>query len=383
MFLILNEKLWLNACRICGEEKIVSNAIGVCKDCIMTRFDEAKEIIDNAHEKARAIFSLPPKPPRNKNGIPCNICANNCIIGQGEIGYCGLRKNVGGKLVSLSTPNYAPLYAYLDPHITNCCAAWFCPAATGLGYPKYAVSEKGERGYYNLAVFFYGCNFSCLFCQNWDHKNIEQGKIVKSKDLVNHVLANDKITCICYFGGSPEPHLPFIINVNKMILKNKAEERIIRICYEWNGAGNPVLVRKAAEQALVSGGIIKFDLKAFSPELNYALCGVSNEVAYDNFKMIYDEFWRDRPEVPLLTATTLLVPGYIDADEVEKIARFIASIDRNIPYSLLVFHPDFRMKDLPITPRKEAYKALERAKKYLRNVYLGNRFLLNMAPPKL
>ena len=78
-----------------------------------------------------------------------------------------------------------------------------------------------------------------------------------------------------------------------MILENKTARRIIRICYEWNGAGNPMLVRKAAEQALVSGGIIKFDLKAFSPELNYALCGVRNEAVYSNFKMIYDEFTID------------------------------------------------------------------------------------------
>lgn len=383
MSCIRDKKPWLNTCIICGEEKVVSNAINICKDCIVTHFSKAKEIIDKAHKKARAPFSLPSTPPKNETGLLCNICSNNCIIQDEEVGYCGLRRNIGGKLISLSTPSYAPLYAYLDPHVTNCCAAWFCPAATGLGYPKYAVSKNGERGYYNLAVFFYGCNFSCLFCQNWDHKNIKQGKIIKSRDLVNTVLINKKITCICYFGGSPEPHLPFIINVNKMILESKGDERIIRICYEWNGAGNPVLVRKAAEQALVSGGIIKFDLKAFSPELNYALCGVRNEVVYDNFRMIYDEFWHERPDVPILTATTLLVPGYVDADEVEKIAKFIASIDRNIPYSLLIFHPDFKMRDLPITPQREVYEALDRAKKYLKKVYLGNKFLLRIAPASL
>ncbi len=381
--LIQNPKTWLNACRVCGQVKVVSNAIGVCKDCIINRFEEAKIIIDESHKKVRAKFALPSRPPRNEGGLKCNICSNNCVMGEGEVGFCGLRYNKNGKLVSLSTLEYAPLYAYLDPHITNCCAAWFCPAATGRGYPKYAVSPHGERGYYNLAIFFYGCNFSCLFCQNWDHKNIKKGKIVKSRDLAYNILNNDKVTCICYFGGSPEPHLPFTMRLNDIILRNKDERRIIRICYEWNGAGNQNLVRRIGEQVLVSGGIIKFDLKAFSSELNYALTGVSNEIVYDNFKMLYDEFWEDRKEIPIITATTLLVPGYVDADEVEKISRFIASIDPDIPYSLLVFHPDFELHDLPITPFKEALRAYERAKKYLKKVYLGNRFLLSMAPNEI
>jgi hypothetical protein len=43
-----------------------------------------------------------------------------------------------------------------DPLPTNCCSAWFC---TGSHEPGY-----------NLGVFFYGCSFDCLFCQNWTHR---------------------------------------------------------------------------------------------------------------------------------------------------------------------------------------------------------------------
>jgi pyruvate-formate lyase-activating enzyme len=34
---------------------------------------------------------------------------------------------------------------------------------------------------------------------------------------------------------------------------------------------------------------------------------------------------------------------------VAAIARFIASLDPNIPYSLLAFHPQFNMSHLPMT----------------------------------
>ena len=63
-------------------------------------------------------------------------------------------------------------------------------------------------------------------------------------------------------------------------------------------------------------------------------------------------------------------------EEVELIAKYISEIDNEIPYSLLVFHPDYQMCDLPITPKQQALDCLKIAKKYLRNVHLGNKFLL-------
>jgi len=70
------------------------------------------------------------------------------------------------------------------------------------------------------------------------------------------------------------------------------------------------------------------------------------------------------------------VSGYVDEYEIECIARFIAQFDRDIPYSLLVFHPDFMMSDLPTTPIKQARSCYVAAKKHLRRVHVGNLHLL-------
>ena len=70
----------------------------------------------------------------------------------------------------------------------------------------------------------------------------------------------------------------------------------------------------------------------------------------------------------MLNATTLLVPGYVDEQEVEAIAKFIARLDDQIPYSLLVFYPIFYMSTLPITPLKQAIEvALDNLREELRN----------------
>jgi len=125
-----------------------------------------------------------------------------------------------------------------------------------------------------------------------------------------------------------------------------------------------------------SGGCIKFDLKAFDENLHLALCGVSNRQTLENFQWL-GQFTHERPDPPLLVASTLLVPGYIDEEEVGKIARFIASVDPAIPYSLLAFYPQFEMNDLPTTSRSQAEACQKSALKAgLERVRVGNVHLL-------
>lgn len=362
----------MGKCKLCQKRReFLSKSLGICLDCVREKPKESlpftpttkslvRGFIKKAHNNAREKYNLPAFPPKTKKGIKCNICTNECQIGEGEKSYCGLRKNKNGKLVSEVSEKLGLLYFYYDPLPTNCCASWFCRA------------EKLAPGKNNLSVFFYGCSFDCLFCQNYSHKLIDEAPRISVDDLLKKAV-DSSVFCLCFFGGSPEPHLPFVINFSEKILK----KRKIKICFEWNGSGNKNLVRKAAEIALKSGGIIKFDLKTFSENLSYALSGVSNKRTYENFEMIAKKFL-PKAKHSMLTATTLLVPGYVDRIEVEKIAKFIAKFNPEIPYSLLVFFPAFQMADLPITPREWAFECLEIAKKYLKNVHLVNRHLLEI-----
>jgi pyruvate formate lyase activating enzyme len=71
------------------------------------------------------------------------------------------------------------------------------------------------------------------------------------------------------------------------------------------------------------------------------------------------------------------VPGYVEADQVEKIARFIAMFNTQIPYALLAFAPDFYMSDLPCTSVRHAEESEAAARAAgLENVHIGNRHLL-------
>jgi pyruvate formate lyase activating enzyme len=369
----------MGKCAVCGETAAaISDDLGVCLKCIRERPEQALRLTKQVHVKSRAVFGLPPQPPRDTSGVPCRICANNCLIGVGKCGFCGLVLNVDGRLVRFGgTTEKGVLEWYYDALPTNCVGWWFCPGCTGSGYPKYAYKPEPEHGYANLAVFYGACSYDCLFCQNWHYRNfsMKHKPIMSAEALALQVHSH--VSCICYFGGDPSPQMPHSLEASRIALeKSKDEKHILRICWETNGYMNPNLAEKAAAYALERGGNIKFDLKFWNEALNIGLCGVSNKPTLENFKLIGEKFYAKRQELPVLSASTLLIPGYIDVKEVENIAKFIREVDPNIPYTLLAFYPSYVMSDLPPTSRKQAKECQKAAEKHLKNTMIGNINLL-------
>jgi len=366
------------SCKICGRKsKYISDTLGVCLNCIRILPDKTKKYILDAHKKSRKEFSLPDKPPGDKGGIKCGLCINNCKIKKGKKGYCGLRKNTTGKLIYLKNnkKDRAVVDWYYDPIPTNCVADWICAGCSNSGYPHYSYSPGTEYGYKNLAVFFGACSLDCLFCQNWHFREMAESlsPIKTTEELVNSV--DYKTSCICFFGGDPSVQIEFALAAAKKAIENK-KNKFLRICWETNGTMSRKYLKKAVEISLISGGCIKFDLKAYDGNLFFALTGSSNHNTLKNFEIASD-YIKKRKDPPLVVASTLLVPGYIDEKEIKKIATFICNCNPDIPYKLLGFHPQFYMSDFPPTSKKLALSCLEMAKNCgLKNVDIGNKHLL-------
>jgi len=348
------------SCSLCHRQRpTVASAIGVCTACLQTRYAEARPLIEEAHAAARREFGLPVQPPRHPDGVRCALCANECAIGEGERGYCGLRTARNGRLVHLAgTPAVGLLHWYRDPLPTNCVADWVCEGSR-------------QRGYHNLAVFYAACSADCLYCQNWHFREIapETAGTISAQELA--AVANARTFCVCYFGGDPSPQMPHALAASRLLA-----ERGVRVCWETNGIMHPRLLDAALSYSLSTGGCIKFDLKAFDEGVHLALTGISNRRTLENFARAGRRF-DERPHPPPVVASTLLVPGYVDADQVGKIARFIASVNPRIPYALLAFAPNFYMPDLPCTSVRHAQDAEAAARAAgLTDVRIGNRHLL-------
>ncbi len=371
----------MGRCILCGkEDDIISDFLGICINCIREKKDSWK-FLEEKHINIREEIGLPPTTPRH-GLFRCSICGRGCVLSDGDRGYCGFRIYRKGKqdIVTGKHDKAIGLY-YYDPHPTNCVAFPVCPAITGIGYPRYALTKYGEHGYYNIAVFMGGCNMDCLYCQNWEYRlmTIRGKPVLTINNLVNAV--NEKTTCTCFFGGDPGPWSTFVLDASRKMLE-KAHSiglKVFRICWETNGLWNPILFKKAVELSLDTGGIVKIDFKAWSPEVYHALTGVDAEhvrIIRDNIKYVVEKSI-ERKDPPLLVVSTLLVPGYIDEYEIDHMTRFIAELNPSTPYVFLAFHPDYMLTDLPHTSWRHMKKALEIARENgLENIFIGNKWLL-------
>ena len=358
----------MGKCEVCEKKSnFVSTFLGVCRNCIIEKPERALEITEKRHKQSRNKFSLVYPVP--SQGIDCDLCGNTCKINEDEAGFCGLKTNEKGNLI---TPRELVAEIYYDPHPTNCVPMRFC-GASGIGYPKHSYTVGRESGYSNLSVFCLGCNYDCSFCQNWHYRDMVKTKeSYKIKKQEFKALVHNRVSCVCFFGGDPSVQIEKIIEYCRYV---EGKNKILRFCLETNGNFNHKLLKEFSEISLRSGGGIKFDLKFWNSDLNKAVTGVENRNSYECFRMLGD-MHKERRAVPFLRASTLLIPGYISPDEVECIAKFISEVSHSIPYSLLAFYPRFEMKNLPPTSRKLAYECKSRASKYLEQVSIGNIKLL-------
>jgi pyruvate formate lyase activating enzyme len=105
---------------------------------------------------------------------------------------------------------------------------------------------------------------------------------------------------------------------------------------------------------------VVFSIKAITDTIHRDFTGKSNKQALENFIKLFQSGVKLRTE-------SIFIPGYIDGPEIEKVARFIAGVDRNIPYRIDAYIPIGENSWRRPEPG-EIEKAADLARKYLSNV---------------
>ena len=106
---------------------------------------------------------------------------------------------------------------------------------------------------------------------------------------------------------------------------------------------------------------LQLGLKAFSNKLHLEYTGESNDEVLQNVARLFGSGKK-------LTVSSVFIPGYVDIEETGRIARFLATIDRDIPYHILAY---FKAGDNPWRrpTATEIVQAAAEAKKYLKRSY--------------
>jgi len=218
-----------------------------------------------------------------------------------------------------------------------------------------------SREYGIGCLYFWGCNLRCRVCllmkEAFDchlpenrYQIYQQGYRSRRPDRfltlggVMERLAPLPLRQIVLMGAEPvcDPLLPEIIASLK---KAKACSFLLLT----NG-------RKMPPLHLLDEVI--FSIKAVTPALHRHYTGVGNGMILRNFRTIA------AGKTPLLHTETVYIPGYVDEDEILRIAAFIASVDKALPLRIDAYLP---VDGLPWqAPTPEAIEALaQRARAFL------------------
>ncbi len=276
--------------------------------------------------------------------VKCKLCRWGCVIGDGKVGYCCVRKNIGGVLYSL---NYDKV-----------CAANVDP-----------IEKKPlfhfQPGSSSFSVACIGCNFRCVFCQNWQ---ISQPAL-DSGQIDGQALSPEKIVESAVRGGCKSIAYTYTEPTVFMELCEEcgrlAKSKGLANVFVSNGYES----REAIDFAKDWLDGINIDLKSFSEDYYKRLCKAKLAPVLDTIKYIAKEtdIWME--------VTTLVVPGENDSDEqLRQIAEFIVNeAGADVPWHVSRFYPQYQMDDKEST----SLKTLERAYSIgieagLRYIYIGN-----------
>ena len=272
----------------------------------------------------------------------CRICPHRCSLAEGAVGRCRARVARDGEVVSL---NYG--------------------LATSLALDP--IEKKPLARFHSnstvLSVGSFGCNLSCPFCQNASIAQAGEHEVrwrrVEPGELVEQALRLADRGCIgiAYTYNEPLVGFEFVRDCARLA----HEAGLLNVV-----VSNGMICDEPLEELVPLIDAANIDLKGFSQ---------------DFYDLVGGEYLTVRRTIERLAAapschlevTTLVIPGLNDdVGQIADAARWLASLDPAIIYHLTRFFPQHLMADRPPTPISTLREAADAARRYLRDVRLGN-----------
>ncbi|MCY0868904.1 MAG: radical SAM protein [Desulfurococcus sp.] len=193
-------------------------------------------------------------------------------------------------------------------------------------------------------IFYGGCNFKCVYCQNWDisQVNARRGEKVTPVELasIQKWLRLKGARNINHVGGEPTPHLPFILDSLRYLDVNVPQL--------WNS--NMYLSWESMKLLLDVIDIWLPDLKYGSNECAWRLSKVKNywEIVTRNIKAAHDSGGD-------MIIRHLVLPGHIECCT-RRVLEWIAA---NTPRALVNVMDQYRPEHI-VARKPELYPEIAR-----------------------
>lgn len=278
-------------------------------------------------KEAEFYHSLP------ENTVQCDLCYHFCRIRDGRPGFCRIRINRGGKLITL---NYGhPVSISKDP-VEKKPLYHFLPGSS------------------TLSVGTLGCNFRCGNCQNWEisQRSGENVKLpFRSPDSIVQKALDTGCRSISFTYNEPTTFAEYALDIMK-------PARIAGLKNIWVSNGYMSDICLDAVQPLLDA--INIDLKSMDESFYRRICSTLQHPVTSNLKSLA------RSNVHI-EVTTLLIPEFSGSPEMlRRLAGFIAGeLGTQTPWHISAFVPEisWKMTDSDATSAEAIERAFEIGRK--------------------
>lgn len=272
--------------------------------------------------------------------VQCTLCPRMCIMVDGAVGACGVRKNEGGTLFSLVYGK--PCSLAVDPVEKK---------------PLYHFFP-GEQ-IFSLATV--GCNLFCRWCQNHEishpHRIIAPFGDVSPEQVVER-CQEAGCSLVAFTYTEPTIFYEYMLDIAKL-----AQKKGIKTVMVSNGYIEPAPLKKLSPYLDAAN----IDLKAFDDKSYLKGCSASLAPVLRTLAALQKQGVH-------LEVTTLIVPGINDeVEQLEALYTWVAEhLGRDQVVHLSRFFPDHQTLNKEPTPLATLAEAERIAKQHLRYVYVGN-----------
>ncbi|MGA9452795.1 MAG: AmmeMemoRadiSam system radical SAM enzyme [Verrucomicrobiia bacterium] len=274
--------------------------------------------------------------------VRCVACGHRCLIPPGRRGICKVRFNAGGEL---RVP-----FGYVAGGLAS------DPVEKKPFFHVYPGSNA-------LTFGMLGCDFHCGYCQNWMTSQALRDATAGTPiveltpdQVVNTARRNGARLVVSSYNE------PLITAEWAVAVFQQAQPAGLACAFVSNGNATPEALDFLRPWIVA----YKIDLKGFD-EKHYRTLGGTLENVCHGIRMVHERgLW--------LEIVTLVVPGFNDSEaELRAIAKFIASVSRDIPWHVTAFHPDYKMTEpSPTTVHQLIHAAEIGVEEGLHFVYAGN-----------
>jgi pyruvate formate lyase activating enzyme len=177
-------------------------------------------------------------------------------------------------------------------------------------------------------------------------------------ETIINICKTNNIPSIAYTYNEPVVFFEYAYDTMKLAKENNIKNVFVSSGYE---------TKEALDTLSPYLDAMNIDLKAFNDDFY-------KKISCARLKPVLKTIEHAKELGIWIELTTLLIPGYNDNEkELKEAARWIASLDKDIPWHISRFFPAFKMTDVPPTPIETLKKAYEIGKEAgLNYVYVGN-----------